>query len=69
MVHQGHWLGVFRARQPGVVDPLRRKSRVKALQLGDEILLQGFFCQLEIGMVCWQVVADIDDVVAAEIIR
>jgi hypothetical protein len=59
----------FRARQPGLIDPVRGKIRVETFQVGHEPGFQRLPGSLEIGMILGEVIANVNDVIAAKVIR
>ena len=69
MVQQRDGLGVGRAEEPGLLDPARLKLRVDARQGRQEARQQFILAEREIFMVSFQVIAAVNDVVAAEVFR
>ena len=67
MVHHRHGLGIFGGEQPGLVDPVRLEIRVDAFQPGHEFFEQFSLAELEVGVFGFEVIAHVDDMLAAEV--
>ncbi len=66
MIDQRHGLGIARAEQPGLLNPIRFEVRVKLDQMRQELSQDIFFGKLKVLMILGQVIADINNVITAE---
>ncbi len=69
VVHQWDGLGIFGAEQPGFAHPVRAETRVELRQRRQETFQQLFLAEVEILVLGFQIIANINDVLAAEVFR
>ena len=66
MVEQRDRLGIIGAVQPGFIDPTWLKFWIETTDSWQETLQQLILAQLEVFMVCFEVITTVDDMVTAK---